>query len=168
MWQHRNLTRGTTGQPVVVHGATIRCPHCGDTGLVLMDYPRNDAWPCPGCTYGELLNNRWTPDPDARGPWDTASASVRESLRWENGVSLAHTETCQAAADSTRHPDGRRCRRPAVPGAGGGLALCDAHRDGGVELSPQARAIAERYVADARANSARWNREAVERADDVA
>ena len=127
MHEHRNMPPGASHpEPCAPH---LRCPHCGNDGIVAVDVEPSYCLPCPGCQYGARRAESWYVAPGATMP---VPPSAYRGVTWENGVTLEHTRTCQAAADSRHYPDGHRCRRPARPVAGGSLPLCDFHAAGGV------------------------------------
>lgn len=163
MHHHQNLPGGAAFPPS--QPEHLRCSHCGDDGIVFTDAPASHALPCPGCAYGLRKSLTWIVSPSAA--IQVTPAHYRE-VTWQNGVTLDHIAVCDAPADARRHPDGYRCRRPALPGTGGRTPLCDVHARG-AEIAPPSGAAAE-FVATARNRHAEWeaNRDARHAADEVA
>lgn len=166
MFSHRNLTRNAKGGECVIDRADIRCPHCADCGIVSVDGPGNASMPCPGCSYGELLDRHW----QGGSPWQAITVVERESLSWENGITLRHTAVCSEPANSRHYPNGVRCRKPAIPSPGLRTAMCDWHALDADERAQRladiaaSSSVAARFVADARASWERWDAEAAARA----
>jgi len=160
MWKHRNCTVTPTGF-TIAHTVERqhRCPHCADDGSVVLDEPGNVSLPCPHCTYGKRRAGRWLIRHDVIVE---IGASHYRGVSWENGVTLEHTQACDAPSDSERFPDGYRCRRPARPSVSGIRPLCDVHAAGTVAAPTGA---ASSYVAEARANHEAWETRRVARRD---
>jgi hypothetical protein len=148
MHNHQNYAGG--GHAPAQQPRHLRCPHCGDDGVVFTDEPHSHALPCPGCTYGRLRSAKWVV---AHGVAVQVTPSHYRGVTWENGVTLAHTASCGAPEDARRHPDGYRCRRPALPATGGRAPLCDVHARG-VTDAPSGDAV--QLVATARSRHAEW------------
>lgn len=148
MHNHQNLPGGAAFPPP--QPPHLRCSHCGDDGIVFTDAPAGHALPCPGCAYGLRKSLAWIVSPSAS---IQVTPSHYRGVSWENGVTLAHIAVCGAPMDARRHPDGFRCRRPALPATGGRTPLCDVHAAGAVPV-PAGPAVA--FTSEARNRHAEW------------
>lgn len=123
-----NVKLGSRNQSIA--NPDVVCPHCRNTGIVVLDHAPIDGAACPMCVIGRMQNKSWrarprydadgkTPIVDSAPPaeWCWKPQDDPAQYSWNHGMSVDHTTVCG------------RCRvLPALPGR-----VCSSCQVGAVE-----------------------------------
>lgn len=100
-----NVDLGADGRGVP--SKSVRCPHCRNTGFVILDHTLSDAVACPMCVIGRMHNKSWRMGPiqfDSSGKpvvnelpihdwcWRPSDDIAQHS--WNYGLSVDHVAIC--------------------------------------------------------------------------